>query len=420
MSFACKKQTKNFEQDIKVEINKKNYNKTKKTNTHTNYLSQKLHSIPKKFLPQLFNNNTSLWTNCGINSYCVEIVQKNRRVYIKVEKIDDFNIESYGIFIYTKNINQFLSYFYFISKNDSTWQIVNEKLLSNSFFSFFKNKINNSMIDSINCLKLGTKNKAYIFDFAQKMLMEIDTNFYSKKVATISIFENKIYLVDTNQESIANKEIIDIYDEKTYIDIFDALNNSDKVKICNFSAQNLYFLPKNFDKLKNIEILIFDNNLFLEIPMSVNKIKKLRVISFANNKLEKLPDVFGSYATLEDINFSGNSIKHIPVWIIRAQTLQKVNFSSNKISNFDFNLSKLTNLYYLNISNNKIKKIPYSIGKLQNLVSIDISNNPIEYLPQSFFQLKNLKYINLKNTKLNKQTIQKVIETFPEASVYTN
>lgn len=418
----CKKQTKFSEKDIKVEIKNKKNNKNQppKTNTHNHYLLQKLQTIPQKFLPKLFYNNHSLWTNCGINSYCVEITQNSKRVYIKVEKINDFENEYYGIFIYTKKNNNFYSYLYFINKNDSTWQFVNDKLFSSSFFSFFNNQFDYSNFDSINCLRIKNTNKAYLFDFAQKMLFEIDTNFFSKKVATISIFENKIYLVDTNQEKIAYNEISQMYQEKNYKDVLDALNNATNVKIADFSCQNLYFLPKNFVQLKNIEILIIDNNLFIEIPDVINKLKKIRVFSISNNKVEKLPDVFGSFATIEDLNVSGNYIKNIPIWIIRAKSLQKLNISSNRISNFDFNLSNLNNLYYLNISDNKIKKLPYSIGSLKNLVSIDISNNPIEFIPNSFYQLQNLKYINLKGTKINNRTIQKIFETFPDASIYTN
>ena len=71
-------------------------------------------------------------------------------------------------------------------------------------------------------------------------------------------------------------------------------------------------LPKELFQLKNLEVLVLNNNGVTSIPPDIKKLKKLRVLEIQDNSISKIPDELVTLPKLEILRLSGNSLRDIP------------------------------------------------------------------------------------------------------------
>ena len=119
-------------------------------------------------------------------------------------------------------------------------------------------------------------------------------------------------------------------------------------KIFSLDSAKIFTLPKNINKLVNLEHLDISNCELKIIPEDICLLTNLTYLDMSNNKNKKIPDKIG-------------------------------------------NLEKLT---FLNIENNYLEKIPESIGKLQNLKLFKFLNMIMTTLPSGIWDVPCITTLN--------------------------
>jgi len=158
----------------------------------------------------------------------------------------------------------------------------------------------------------------------------------------------------------------------------------------------LTFIPKCINKLKNLENLDLSNNEIKEIPSELGDLSKLKYLDLSENDLTTISSSLKNLSKLNYLNISLNKLTSISSGIYKLKNVETLDLSYNSITKITSNLKNMTNLKELNLSSNEITEISSSISKVENLVSLDLSFNKINCtIPKSLNDLQKLEYINL-------------------------
>jgi Leucine-rich repeat (LRR) protein len=148
-------------------------------------------------------------------------------------------------------------------------------------------------------------------------------------------------------------------DCKTFPNVIFEFFNLESLDI---SYNGIDVLPDNFDKLTNLQEVIFDNNDIIELPKSLKQCKKLVYISINKTKISILPKWLGKL-NLESLELGDNEI-------------ESINFDITKISDVYIYYKSYKNLYNLSenceyVQINELSKsvlnLPITLKKLKLL-----------------------------------------------------
>lgn len=115
------------------------------------------------------------------------------------------------------------------------------------------------------------------------------------------------------------KNLKDISIENCIMDSFPKqLFTLPSLNYLNLSNTNTAYLTKHFERFKDLEVLVIENNPISKIPFEIYKARKLRLISFRGNKLTKIPDSMSQLEHLSILDLRGNPIDPSEIEMIRA------------------------------------------------------------------------------------------------------
>ncbi len=217
----------------------------------------------------------------------------------------------------------------------------------------------------------------------QNLRNEICIILDKKETDTISVIEaEEIKSLMLNDVGIKSLEGIEIFKNLIMLDI-----GSNEIKE----------IPKGFGTIKNLRILIINDNQLNELGLITNLVN-LEVLDASNNKINKISAEIANLDKLEQLQLQNNIISKIPVEISRLKSLEMLVLEGNLIDELPNNIGDLTNLTILDLGNNKIQEIPWEIGSLKKLYFLDFSNNQIHKMDiQLFNKLSGIKAVYLFN-----------------------
>jgi Leucine-rich repeat (LRR) protein len=158
---------------------------------------------------------------------------------------------------------------------------------------------------------------------------------------------------------------------KEYINLDEALRNSNEVLRLNLSNQLYEYFPDEVFTLPNLQVLRLTNMKLYEISPEIANLAKLRALTASHNRLEYLP----------------------------------------------YEIGYLSELRHLDLSNNKFESLPDEIGSLSNLVVLNLSNNNISSLPYGLMELKSLKSLHLDGNPIPNWEIVEIADALPECRI---
>ena len=198
-----------------------------------------------------------------------------------------------------------------------------------------------------------------------------------------------------------------------------------KLKKLDISNNLLQRVPLGIKKLKNLDVLVLEENFYESIPIrrlkrapQVNEVSlsKSHVIAidqqnyqkldfievFKINKcgLEEIHPSFFKMKGLKELQLQENQLKTIPKGIGHLTDLRKLSFYKNSLTElpadlFDLDL-QIIDLYY-----NDLEVIPEAIGNWEKLVVLFLAHNRIYSLPETIGKLKNLEELYLHHNRLS-------------------
>ncbi|XP_065862341.1 probable leucine-rich repeat receptor-like protein kinase At1g35710 isoform X1 [Euphorbia lathyris] len=164
-------------------------------------------------------------------------------------------------------------------------------------------------------------------------------------------------------------------------------------------------LSWNWEYFSNLSALRISNNIISgTIPAEIGKAPQLQSIDLSSNQLVgTVPKEFGKLKLVE-LFLDDNKLSGIPHEIGMLSDLQHLNLAANNLSGaIPQQLGKCSKLLFLNLSMNKLtNSIPSELSSLHSLQSLDLSQNLlVELIPEQFGQLQRLEMLNLSHNLLS-------------------
>lgn len=148
-------------------------------------------------------------------------------------------------------------------------------------------------------------------------------------------------------------------DCKTFPNVIFEFFNLESLDI---SYNSIDVIPDNFNKLTNLQEVIFDNNDIIELPKSLKQCKKLVYISIIKTKISILPKWLGKL-NLESLELGDNEIESINFDITKIPDVY-IYYKSYK--NLD-NLSENCEYIQINELSKSVLNLPITLKKLKLL-----------------------------------------------------
>jgi leucine-rich repeat protein SHOC2 len=219
----------------------------------------------------------------------------DERQYDKISTLSDLQalkLSGNGVTDYPKNFDALYNLLYFASYNNKFLQFPpNFKALYNLQYLELQHTLIDSVPASIAWL---SKLQSFKFGNTDDTLKLPSTLPYLKKLKDIT-FENCI--LDSFPKELF--KIPSLY----YI---------------NLSNTNTWYLTKHFERLKDLEVLVIENNHLSKVPFEIYKAQKLRLISLRGNNLTKLPDSISQLENLSLLDLRGNKFEPDEIEKLRA------------------------------------------------------------------------------------------------------
>lgn len=292
--------------------------------------------------------------------------------------------------------NNQLSGYFIVPKNNDNFE---DEILFNSNW----NKNKSIVIISIDfSLDFSEIKDNFYFEILNNELkyckkeINLSNNEVNQEVFNFEEFINELEILHKDKQLLKRFLKNVIQQKEIYKNIF-YLKNIQKVNTSTFKqfikdnldrksleidSLNLFSIPSNINKLKNLEKLVLKNNNIKEIPSQLFTLKKLRILDLSNNLIENIPNTMNQIIDLNILKLNGNNIIAMDVDFTRLNNLEelhidKIVFDNNK--NVLKNLKELynTKIFYYDENNLDTE---YIIKDLRNKnYALKISNKK-EYI----------------------------------------
>lgn len=170
-------------------------------------------------------------------------------------------------------------------------------------------------------------------------------------------------------------------------------NNETELEIDPSTLSGIDYFPCELFDISTLEVLRLDdcfNN--IEIKESdfnnLPNLKNLKELSLNTTGLRFIPRQLEKLKNLEILYVFGNKINKIPAELSNCKKLKELHFSINNISEIPKFIFELQNIEVLDIAHNPIKILPKEIGQLEKLKSLWIQGTKIENLPIQILALE--------------------------------
>uniref|UniRef100_A0A0K0DZJ9 LRRCT domain-containing protein n=1 Tax=Strongyloides stercoralis TaxID=6248 RepID=A0A0K0DZJ9_STRER len=219
----------------------------------------------------------------------------------------------------------------------------------------------------------------------------------------------QLFLQDNSLEEFSFSALKDLKNLRILIMDNNKINNLNYLsRYCNsleiFSGNNNDITdlePDNIEPLDFYNLKTFNlakNKLTRIVGQTFRELPNLQIINLANNKIEEINSfAFNFLLNVTEINLSGNQLKTVSENAFHnLPRLEKLNFAGNKISKiFERRIFRsVNNLVSLNLSHNNLKKFNAKIVSFEpiGLKVLDLSSNKLQkidigYMKQSLIKI---------------------------------
>lgn len=214
------------------------------------------------------------------------------------------------------------------------------------------------------------------------------------KLEEVAVIDNK---KQTHIQENLDKEHKDPYQEAEQR-IESALQSG--AKDIDFSNLGLVEIPKDIEKLTQLEVLNLSGNQLTLIPETIKNLVNLKSLKISNNHINTLPAWLGKFVTLQELRVDNNHLPSLPPELGQMVNLTSLDFSNNQLNSLPAEIGQLTKLTLLGIGSNRLTSIPTEVGQLVSLTSLKVDANKLTALPESLKSIKNLRQLKLNGNPL--------------------
>jgi len=156
--------------------------------------------------------------------------------------------------------------------------------------------------------------------------------------------------------------------------------------------KNMKFLPNELSQITNINKLVICDSPLLKDISQIFNMTWLTDLILSGLELEFIPKEIDKMVNLDHLSFSDNKIITIPDEIICLENLRTLNLSYNRINKINPKLYCLWELKYLVLDNNLLTKLSPKLGQMFKLQYLSFTGNNIERIPPSIIKSPKITY----------------------------
>ncbi|TGK34862.1 hypothetical protein EHQ12_06135 [Leptospira gomenensis] len=198
--------------------------------------------------------------------------------------------------------------------------------------------------------------------------------------------------------------VTDLFSQAVYSDLNRALKNPLDVFRLDLSSQGIAVLPKEVERMRNLEKINLENNKLLTLPKEIGSLQNLRELRLEGNlRFKTFPREIGQLKNLKELYVSSEEVGDMIEQISPLQDLESLRLRNTRINPFEFAETILCILgicTHIEIPYLSSEKIPNTIGGLKNLRTLDIEGYSFQTLPKEISGLKELKKMRITQTNL--------------------
>lgn len=142
-------------------------------------------------------------------------------------------------------------------------------------------------------------------------------------------------------------------------------------KIFNLDSAKIFTLPKNINKLINLEHLNISNCELKIIPEDICLLTNLTYLDMSNNKNKKIPDKIGNLEKLTFLNFENDYLEKIPESIGKLKNLKVFKFFNMKMTTLPSGIWDVPCITTINTT--------FSVGEYGNRQCCKVTKLPAKY-----------------------------------------
>ena len=180
----------------------------------------------------------------------------------------------------------------------------------------------------------------------------------------------------------------------------------------------------------NLRVLVlFKNNLNMEIPIGIFNLRNLEILNLSVNYLHgQIPEEIGNLKKLRILNLSVNRLNGlIPNKLFKLKNLQQINLGKNELNGeIPSNIDKLSKLNILDLEHNQLSgELPMQLYMLKNLevlvlsynnfsgtIDINKRNIPPGFTFKNINNLSKLEHLNLSFNEFNDDLFDELFQLY--------
>lgn len=246
---------------------------------------------------------------------------------------------------------------------------------------------------------LDSLKKISIYNYANKKPFRFSKN---KNISQLVYRDSPYAPAPKNYQKLKNLEVLDFVRNDFQSTEKFGLHRLKKLKSVNLSNNSIVIKNLAKDTAKSIRKLILSFNKLDAVPKEVGYFPSLIELQLAENNIisQNIDPAIGSLVKLEMLSFYKNNLTEVPEYLFNSPDLIEFDIYYNNVESLPEALSSATKLERLFLANNRIYQIPEKLGNLKRLKELYLHHNRISYLPESMDELKKITDFHINNNYL--------------------
>jgi Leucine-rich repeat (LRR) protein len=117
-----------------------------------------------------------------------------------------------------------------------------------------------------------------------------------------------------------------------YTDLNLALKDSESVCGLDLEGNNLFDVPPDIYRLRDLKVLLLGSNKLTRVPAEIIFLKKLTALTFDHNQLAKVPSWVGELDSLHSLSLGFNKLTTLPPEIGKLSNLRLLDLTGNPMT----------------------------------------------------------------------------------------
>lgn len=185
-----------------------------------------------------------------------------------------------------------------------------------------------------------------------------------------------------------------------FTSLAEALRTPDEVLKLDLSGQGLVALPPELLQLRQLRLLLLNDNALTELPADLGLLSRLSELELNQNAFAVFPRTILDLAALNELELSGNRLSELPPDLDRLAQLTELELIGNQLADLPAAVARLPHLEELKLDRNRLTALSPAVFAIPTLLELTVSDNRLTALPPEIGAARSLRQIDVSRNRL--------------------